>query len=77
MEYFIAIVLMEDSLAYNSEGCDQTHMQPKESGVKWVVAAESTQNEVQQENYREQNALVKEVLLQQNLPSIKLSPVLE
>ena len=63
MEYLIALVFMEYSLAYNSEGCDQTHMQPQESGVKWGVAAESTQNEVQQENYREQDAFVKEVLM--------------
>ena len=50
MKDLISIVLVEDSLTYQSKRCDKTHMEPQESVVERIVAAEPAQNKVHQKN---------------------------
>ena len=77
MEHVEAIVLEEDGLAYKTERRDQTYVQPQKYVVERVRAAESSQNEIHEEDDLQQDTLVEEVLLQLDFASAELGSVLE
>ena len=52
-------------------------MQAQKHAIKWIVAAEATQNEVSEEDDLQQHTFVQEILLQLNFSTTELSPVLE
>lgn len=77
MKNIVAIVLVEDGLADQSEGGDQCHMQPQKRIVEWVIATEAATNKAEQENHLQQDTFVDVILLKEEFPAVELGPVFE